>query len=148
MELGIDRILFAVDYPLESNKGGKLGAVVDFVTLDYPAAYTTTFFVVMNKDKWKALPDDVKKTIQEINKEWITKHAKAWDDSDAEGRAFLKEKNKEIITLDDKEGQRWSDAVKPVLKEFSEDMKKKNLPGAEALDTAQKTLEAARKGSK
>lgn len=135
-------------YPLESNKGWKLGEVVDYATLDYPAAYTTTFFVVMNKDKWKALPDDVKKTIQEINKEWIAKHAKAWDESDAEGLTFLKEKNKEIITLDDKEGARWAEAVKPVLKDFAEEMKAKNLPGAEALDTAQKSLEAVRKGSK
>ena len=135
-------------YPVESNKGWKLGEVIDYLTLDYPAAYTTTFFVVMNKDKWKALPDDVKKTIQEINKEWITKHAKAWDESDAEGFAFLKEKKKEIITLDDKESQRWADAVKPVLTEFVANMKKKNLPGAEALDTAQKTLAEVRKGSK
>lgn len=135
-------------YPVEANKGWKLGEVIDYVTLGYPAAYTTTFFVVMNKDKWKALPDDVKKTIKEINKEWIAKHAKAWDESDAEGFAFLKEKKKEVIKLDDKEGQRWADAVKPVLKEFAENMKKKNLPGAEALDTAQKALEAARKGTK
>jgi TRAP-type C4-dicarboxylate transport system substrate-binding protein len=132
-------------YPLESNKGWKLGEVIDYATLDFPAAYTTTFFVVMNKDKWKALPEDVKKTISEINKEWIAKHAKAWDESDAEGVAFLKEKNKEIITLDDAEGKRWSDAVKIVLTDYVNDMKKKNLQGQEALDTAQKTLETQRK---
>lgn len=132
-------------YPLESNKGWKLGEVIDYATLDFPAAYTTTFFVVMNKDKWKSLPEDVKKTISEINKEWIAKHAKAWDESDAEGVAFLKEKKKEIITLDDAEGKRWSDAVKIVLTDYVNDMKKKNLPGQEALDTAQKTLETQRK---
>jgi TRAP-type transport system periplasmic protein len=131
-------------YPLESNKGWKLGEVVDYATLDFPAAYTTTFFVVMNKDKWKALPEDVKKTISEINKEWIGKHAAAWDESDAEGVALLKEKKKEIITLDDAEGKRWSDAVKVVLTEYVEDMKKKNLPGQEALDTAEKALAAQR----
>jgi TRAP-type C4-dicarboxylate transport system substrate-binding protein len=132
-------------YPLESNKGWKLGEVIDFATLDFPAAYTTTFFVVMNKDKWKALPDDVKKVIGEINKEWIGKHAKAWDESDAEGMAFLKEKNKAIITLDDAEGKRWSDAVKVVLTDFVNEMKAKNLPGQEALDTAQAALAAQRK---
>jgi TRAP-type C4-dicarboxylate transport system substrate-binding protein len=131
-------------YPLESNKGWKLGEVIDYVTFDFPAAYTTTFFVAMNKDKWNALPEDVKKTISEINKEWIVKHGKAWDESDAEGVTFLKEKNKEIITLDDKEGKRWSDAVKVVLTEYVDNMKKKNLPGQQALDTAQKALEAQR----
>ncbi len=131
-------------YPLESNKGWKLGEVIDYATLDYPAAYTTTFFVVMNKDKWKSLPEDVKKTIREINKEWIVKHAKAWDASDAEGLAFLKEKKKEIITLNEAEGKRWADAVKVVLSDYVKDMKKKNLPGQEALDTAQKALAAQR----
>ncbi len=123
-------------YPIEANKGWKLGEVINYVTLDYPAAYTTTFFVVMNKDKWKSLPDDAKKAIEAINKEWIEKHAKAWDDSDKEGLAFLKEKKKEIIKLDKKEGARWAEAVKPVFAGFVADMKKKNLPGKEALDAA------------
>jgi TRAP-type transport system periplasmic protein len=131
-------------YPLEANKGWKLGEVIDFVTEDYPAAYTTTFFVVMNKDKWKSLHEDVKKTISEINKEWIPKHAKAWDESDAEGLAYLKSLNKKTISLDEKEGKRWADAVKPVLTDYVNDMKKKNLPGQEALDTAEKTLAAQR----
>jgi TRAP-type transport system periplasmic protein len=131
-------------HPLESNKGWKLAEVIDSATLDFPAAYTTTFFVVMNKDKWNALPEDAKKAIREINKEWMAKHAQAWDESDAEGVAFLKEKNREIITLDEAESKRWSDAVKVVLTEYVEDMKKKNLPGQEALDTAEKTLAAQR----
>ena len=48
-------------HPIESNKGWSLGEVIDFVTESYPAGYTTTFFVTMNKDKWNSLPDDVKK---------------------------------------------------------------------------------------
>ena len=132
-------------YPLEANKGWKLGEVIDAVTLDYPAAYTTTFFVVMNKDKWKALPDDVKKTITKINKEWIVKHGKAWDESDKEGAEYLKKLHKKMIKLSAEEGKRWAAAVKPVLTQFVENMKKKNLPGKEALEVAQKTLAAAEK---
>lgn len=127
-------------YPLEANKGWKLGEVIDSVTLDYPAAYTTTFFVVMNKDKWKSLPDDVKKTITEINKEWADKHGKAWDESDAEGLKFLKSKNKKIIELDAEEGARWKKAVQPVLDTYVKDMEAKKLPGKEALAIAQETL--------
>ncbi len=48
-------------YPLEANKGWKLGEVCKFATLAYDVAYTTGFFVVMNKGKWEKLPDDVKK---------------------------------------------------------------------------------------
>lgn len=132
-------------YPLESNKGWKLGEVIDFATLDFPAAYTTTFFVTMNKDKWNALPDNVKAVIKKINEEWIPQHAKAWDESDQEGLAFLKEKKKEIIELDAQEGKRWADAVQPVLSEFVDEMGKKNLPGKEALETAQNALKESRK---
>jgi TRAP-type C4-dicarboxylate transport system substrate-binding protein len=132
-------------YPLESNKGWKLGEVIDFCTLDFPAAYTTTFFVTMNKEKWNSLPDDVKATIKKINEEWVPKHAKAWDESDAEGLEFLKEKNREIITLSPEEGKRWSEAVQSVLKEYVEEMAGKNLPGKEALDTAENALKEARK---
>ncbi len=132
-------------YPLESNKGWKLGEVIDFVTMDFPAAYTTTFFVTMNKDKWSSLPDDVKKTIQEINLEWSPKHGQAWDEIDKEGLQFLKEKNKKIIELPPEEAKRWGEAVKPVLAEFVEEMKQKNLPGQEALDTAQQAFKDAEK---
>lgn len=132
-------------YPLESNKGWKLGEVIDYATMSFPAAYTTTFFVVMNKDKWKALPDDVKETITRINEEWIPKHIAGWTDSDKEGLQFLKDRKKEIITLDEVEQARWKQAVQPVLVDYVSEMKAKNLPGQEALDTAQKALDSKRK---
>lgn len=132
-------------YPLESNKGWKLGEVIDFATLDFPAAYTTTFFVVMNKEKWNALPADVKETIIKINKEWIPKHIAAWDESDKEGMAFLKERKKEIIILDEAEQAKWREAVKPVLTDFVAEMTAKNLPGQDALDTAKNALESTKK---
>jgi TRAP-type transport system periplasmic protein len=132
-------------YPLEANKGWKLGEVIDAVTLDFPAAYTTTFFVVMNKDKWKSLPDDAKKAITAINKEWIPKHGKAWDESDKIGMDLLKKLKRQIISLSPDEGKRWAAAVKPVLTEYVAEMKKKGLPGQEALDVAVKTLSVVQK---
>ena len=123
-------------HPPESNKGWKLGEVIDYVTASYPAAYTTSFFVVMNKDKWAALPDDVKKTIEEINREWIPKTGEAWDSSDKEGWDFIKANNVEVITLSEEEGLRWSEAVKPVLADYVVKTKKKGLDGQKALDTA------------
>ena len=124
-------------YPLEANKGWKLGEVVEYITLDFPAAYTTTFFVVMNKKKWDALPDDVKKIIDEINQEWIVKTGEAWDAADEEGVKFLKSLNREMISLSDEEGKLWAEAVKPVLDDYVQKTKEKGLPGAEALKAAQ-----------
>ena len=65
-------------YPFESNKGWKLGEVTDYMSA-FSTAYTTSFFVVMNKDKWKKIAKKVQEIIRAINKEWIVKHGEAWD---------------------------------------------------------------------
>ena len=49
--------------PMESLKTWKWGEVVKFTTEDYGAAYTTGFFVVMNKAKWNALSPDIRTII-------------------------------------------------------------------------------------
>ena len=127
-------------YPMESNKGWKLGEVIDYVTLSFSAAYTTSFFVVMNKDKWNALPDDVKKIIEEINKEWIPKTGEAWDASDREGYDYLKKLKKELIKLSPEESERWAKAVEPVLNQYVKETTAKDLPGQEALKAAQEAV--------
>jgi len=128
--------------PLETNKGWKLGEVVDYLTLNYSSSYTTGFFVVMNKNKWAALPEDVKKIIEDINQEWIGKTGRAWDDSDQEGLDFLKECQVQVIELSPEENARWAEAVKPLLDEYVAKTKEKGLPGEQALKTA---LEALKK---
>jgi TRAP-type transport system periplasmic protein len=128
-------------YPVEANKGWKLAEVIDYVTLNFSSAYTTSFFVVMNKDKWNALPDDVKKIIEEINKEWIVKTGEAWDSSDQEGYDYLKSLNRELIELSPEESARWAEAVNPMLEEYVAEAQKKGLPGEEALKAAREAVE-------
>jgi TRAP-type transport system periplasmic protein len=122
-------------YPVEANKGWKLAEVIKYITLSYPAAYTTTFFVVMNKDKWNALPDDVKKTIEAINKEWIVKFGEAWDKADEEGWALVKKKGVKIIDLSPEEQKRWAAAVQPMLQNFVKEANGKGLPGDKIMKT-------------
>ncbi|MFW5811030.1 MAG: TRAP transporter substrate-binding protein [Thermodesulfobacteriota bacterium] len=110
-------------YPLEANKGWKLGEVVDHATCAYSAAYTTGFFVVMNKSKWDSIGPKDQKVIEEINKEWAEKHGEAWDNSDMEGiRYFLQEGNT-MIGLDSKESERWEKAVAPLIADYVKTIK-------------------------
>ena len=132
-------------YPLEAAKGWKLGEVTKYCTQNFAAAYTTSFYVVMNKDKWKALPPDIQKIIAEINKEWVVKHGQAWDDSDKEGADFFKSKGGELISLDAAEMARWKKAVAPILDEYVASMKKEGINGQEVLDFTVKTLDALQK---
>ncbi len=132
-------------YPLEADKGWKLGEVTKYCTLDYGAAYTTSFYVVMNKDKWNTLPPDVQKIIEEINAEWVVKHGQAWDESDEEGKQFFMSKGGELISLDAKEMERWKNAVAPILDAYVANMKTEGANGQEILEFTIKTLDSVQK---
>jgi len=127
-------------HPIESNKSFKLGEVCKFGTDDFDVAYTTAFFIVMNKDKWASLDADSQKAITEINKEWADKHAKAWDDADVAGRKFLIEQGGEIIELSAEESAKWVEAAKPVLDGYVEMANEKGLDGKAILDYTKSTL--------
>lgn len=127
-------------YPVETNKGWKMAEVVDYMTETDPVAYTTTFFVVMNKDKWNALSEKNKQIITELNREWATRHAQAWDESDKVGRASFLENGGTIIPLSD--GEAWKAAAAPMLEEYVEMANKKRLDGREILDFTIETLKA------
>ncbi|MCP4688963.1 MAG: C4-dicarboxylate ABC transporter substrate-binding protein, partial [Desulfobacterales bacterium] len=121
-------------YPWEANKGWKLGEVAKYTTANFSSAYTTSFFVVMNKDKWNSLPADVQKTIEKINAEWIVKHGEAWDASDEVGLAFLKEQGGKVIEQDAKEAAAWKEAVAPIVADYVKKLDGKKLKGKEIVD--------------
>lgn len=116
-------------HPVESNKGWKLAEVVKFGTESYPVAYTTTFFVAMNKDKWNELDTESQKAITEINAEWAVKHGEAWDEADEAGKAFFASKGGTFVTLEKDEADRWVQATQPVIEEYQNDASKKKVDG-------------------
>ncbi|MBI5016435.1 MAG: TRAP transporter substrate-binding protein [Deltaproteobacteria bacterium] len=127
-------------YPMEASKGWKLAEVTKYLTECYPVAYTSSFFAVMNKAKWDALPADVKKVIDQVSAEWVPKTAEAWDEIDREGLEYFKSKGGEVIALPADESARWKKAVAPVLDAYVEDAKKKGVDGKKALSVAEKVL--------
>ena len=132
-------------FPVESLKGWKLADVVNSTTQNFGSAYTTGFFVVMNKDKWASLPPDIQKTIEEINEEWIVKTGQGWDEIDKEGYAAAASKGIKVISLSKEEDARWAEKVKPILADYVKAMKEKNLPGEEALAFCQAELKKLQK---
>jgi TRAP-type C4-dicarboxylate transport system substrate-binding protein len=127
-------------YPFEANKGWKLGEVTRYATADFTAAYTTSFFVVMNKNKWNSLSAANRKIIEQINMEWIDKHGEAWDTSDAQGIVFFLSQGGQIIGLDATEAERWKQAVAPIVDKYKADMNTKGFKGDELVDFTIKTL--------
>ncbi len=119
--------------PQESLKTWKWGEVVKFTTESWGSAYSTGFFVVMNKEKWNRLPKGVKLMIEQVNKEWIERQGKNWDDIDKAGREATLAAGNKIISLSKEENMRWAEAVKPILDEYVANMKTQGLPGDKAL---------------
>ncbi|MDX9785925.1 MAG: TRAP transporter substrate-binding protein [Desulfobacterales bacterium] len=117
-------------HPFESNKGWRLGEVLDYATGSFSTAYTTTFFVVMNKDKWASLPGNVQAIIEQINAEWALKHAEAWDTSDMEGIKYFLDQGGQIVGLKANEQAACKKAVEPILSDYVKDAKAKGIENA------------------
>jgi TRAP-type C4-dicarboxylate transport system substrate-binding protein len=127
-------------YPMETNKGWKMGEVIRSSTACYSVAYSVGFFVVMNKDKWQSLSPEARKGIEEVNREWAVKHGKAWDRSDFEGIRFTLNQGNSIVGLAPERAQKWKEAVKPVFAEYVDKTEEKGLPGPKVLDYLRKRL--------
>ena len=121
-------------HPAESNKGWKLGEVVKYQIQNFSTAYTTTFAVFMNKDKWSRLTPEQQKIIMAINTEYAVKHGKAWDESDIAGMEFFKSKGGQVITQTDAEAERWADKVSPVIDNYIESVAQKGIDGKAVVD--------------
>ncbi len=132
-------------FPVESLKGWKLAEVVNSTTQNFGSAYTTGFFVVMNKDKWASLPSDIQKIIEEINEEWIVKTGLGWDEIDKEGYSVAASKGLKLITLSKEEDAKWAKLVQGILDDYVKAMEAKNLPGKEALKFCQDELKKLQK---
>jgi TRAP-type C4-dicarboxylate transport system substrate-binding protein len=126
--------------PTESLQGWKLGEVIKYSTQDYGAAYSVSFFVVMNKARWNSLPADVQRTIEQVNAEWIDKTGNAWDEMDKAGSAFAAGLGDTVIALSAQENARWENAVQPLFDEYVSEKTAKGLPAAEALKYCRERL--------
>jgi TRAP-type C4-dicarboxylate transport system substrate-binding protein len=119
--------------PFEALEGWKWGEVIKYSTKCYGAAYSTAFFVVMNKEKWNSLPPDIQRVLEKVSREWIEKTGRLWDEIDKEGTKFTLKCGNQVLALSAEEEARWARAVQPILEDYTRNMKQKGLPGEEAL---------------
>ena len=98
--------------------------------------YVTPMAVVMNKEKWNALPDFAKKAIDQASgKQWGIHAAQVYDDHDANTVKEINKKNKiKIYKLPDSEKQKIMEQVKALESDWIDGISKKGLPAKELLD--------------
>jgi len=104
--------------PMEVLKGWKQAEVIKYTTECYSVGYTTTFFVVMNLDKWNALSPEIQKVFEEVSDKYVKVHGEVWDSTDQEGRKYTESLGNKIIPLSDEESARWRKAAEPVIADF------------------------------
>jgi TRAP-type C4-dicarboxylate transport system substrate-binding protein len=119
--------------PPEALKGFRLAEVVKYTTKNYSSSGGAAFFLAMNKKKWESLPPHIKKTIDDMGKEFSVKYGQRWDDIDREGLEFAKSLGNEIITLSPEEDKKWAALAKPLVDDYVKRMKEKGLPGDEVV---------------
>ena len=103
---------------MEMLKGWRTGEVAKFATNCWQVGNAYTFYVVMNKQKYQALPADVKKVFDQVSTECIEKHAQGWNNIDFGGKEFFEKKGGTVLDLSSEEDRKWMDAVKPVIENY------------------------------
>ena len=110
---------------MEVQKGWKTGEIIRYATLSYKVGTVYTFYIVMNKNKWNALPEDAKKIFTETAAQWKDKYGVASNDIDIEGRDFLLKNGGQLIPLSDEESKRWTTAAHPVIEKHLKELEAK-----------------------
>jgi TRAP-type C4-dicarboxylate transport system substrate-binding protein len=115
-------VIDSVTVDLSTLKYWKFAEVVKYVTADWQLGTGYTFYFVMNKDKWNALPPDIQKIFTEVAFETKEKQAALWNEMDIEGRDVFKAAGGQILALSDAEAARWIKAVEPVVGAYKKAM--------------------------
>lgn len=119
--------------PVETLKGWKQGEVISNVIKIPAIAYTTTMFVTMNPKTWDKLPPDIQQIFNDVSQEWIPKHGAAWDEADAEGRAFVESLSRSFSEFDDNANAETAKALEPLIERWITQAEAKGLPGRKAI---------------
>jgi TRAP-type C4-dicarboxylate transport system substrate-binding protein len=129
-------------FPIEALQGYKVGEVLKTVIEDYSMSYMTSMYVIMNKEKWDSISPADQKAIEKINQDYIEKQGKLWIELDAKAKEWAIGKGVKFIQDTPADQQYVLDAVKPILKQYTDMAKGKGLPGEEALKFCQDYLKA------
>lgn len=115
-------VLDGVTVDLSTLKFWKFAEVVKYVTASWQVGSGYTFYFVMNKNKWNALPPAAQKIVTEVAFETKEKQAALWNQMDIEGRDALIAAGGQMVMLPDAEAARWVKKVEPVLGDYKKAM--------------------------
>ena len=105
------------------------------------AIYTATLIVVMNKESYAALPDDLRAILDSKSGDWFAEFAGRTEHAiDPQIRAEAIELGNTVVTLDAAETARWKAAAEPVRAAWITEMTGKGIDGAALIARAQELM--------
>lgn len=124
--------------PWEVTRALKVPELVDNHTeFSGPMMYTVTFVLAMNKDKYNALPDDLKKVIDENSgMSFSTFAADVQQSADDPARELALDNGNNIVTLTEEQSAVWAEAAQPVYDAWLAEMEGLGLDGQAMIDRA------------
>jgi TRAP-type C4-dicarboxylate transport system substrate-binding protein len=116
-------VIDGVVNPAEVLDGWKFGELVKYSTATWQVIGNgVVFYNVMNKEKWNALPNDIKKIFDEVCLEWRDRYGVNSNEMDISGIEFLKQHGGQVIQISDAEAKRWRQAAQPVVTAYKKDL--------------------------
>jgi TRAP-type C4-dicarboxylate transport system substrate-binding protein len=117
---------------METWKGFRLGDVIKYGAFTQNGAgLVYTFYVAMNKGRWDALPDDVKKVFTEVSEEWVDKLGVKTLEADFQGIDYFKQRGGQMIAVSEEEIAKMKEAVSPVVENYLKDMEDRGFKRTE-----------------
>ncbi len=119
--------------PWEGNFVFKLAELLKYSTeTDF---YTMTMMVVMNKRKWKSLPEDVQKIIDETTGMAMSAEAgKVYDQTNEPMKQLCMKKGMKPFEFPNEEKEKLEKLTLPLRDKWVKNMEGKGLPGQKVLD--------------
>lgn len=96
--------------------------------------FVVSFAVVMNKDKWNAMPDDVKKVLDDLRREQAEWTGKYVDDHVQEALKWSKEKyNHQLFKFSEADMKEIARLTKPMIDDYIKKVNAMGLPGEQII---------------
>jgi len=120
-------------------QSARLYEVLSYAT--YMPLVQVPQFLAMNLDRWKSLPPDVQKVLEEMGGKFGAQMlGGSFDEADPIGVENFGKLNKEVIKLSADERAKWQAAAEPIWAEWVAQIKRKGLDGQAALDQIQQAI--------
>jgi len=119
--------------PIEALKGWKFAELVKTTIDNHAISYSTSHYLVMNKEKWNSLSGEDKRIIDKINEEYMEKFAKLWNQLEVEAKEYSIQKGVKIVAVTKEEEAKTAEKMKPILAAWVKEAKAKGIAGDEVL---------------